>query len=658
MFAFKFFPEFTLYETFCSIKFFEISFRRYQMAATVPPQTFAPKNHYGALSIDDQHDYAPYETFCKKVDRSTITTEKGSDKTTNLSLTMQQDILAGLKQLHDVDATVLEGYDQFQQAMMKHWVDFQTCLENGGRIIFVGSGSSGRLGERLAAKFADAFSERADQFVGHVAGGKSAMFRAKEKFEDSDANGAKFIEELKVGPDDTVVLTSASASAKFNTGAGHAAANNGAKVFYFTNNSRPPANANVLFTRVVNPAVHLCVDIGGPAIGGSTRLTPATVGEACLGAVVGCALLDSVKRPNEAIRLTSQIAEGLKTVHKEIEKNLPALKEIVELQNKIYTAEDSDLWRVKDETGKGYITLVATENAAHEGVIDYVELGPTFGVAPVRRGFNKDTRRPAFQPYVAAIAKPDENDDPSVIKFAKHTETINKFLGKMSEEDRDDAMEFSLSVADADGPNSFLQRPMGKGNMLFGISKIKAGQALPKELMQVLEAAKDTSIATLFVCEGVLSEEQKTTLRKLGPSVFLENIPQDPYGLLESIALKEALNLISNSTMVLAGNVLGNHMINFRFSNDKLVQRGIDTVSFLWEKEKKTPLDKKVLYELFMENEMKIKALSEKGIQSPPNILITYTMLEQNRRSEDFDLIVNQMNLDRKKNISFSKFEK
>ncbi|MDG2143377.1 MAG: N-acetylmuramic acid 6-phosphate etherase [Planctomycetota bacterium] len=94
-----------------------------------------------------------------------------------------------------------------------------TALESGGRLIYIGAGTSGRLGVLDAVECPPTFQVDDSRVVGILAGGHGAMFAAVEGIEDNPEAGARDLAEHKVGPLDLVVGISASASAPYVHGA-------------------------------------------------------------------------------------------------------------------------------------------------------------------------------------------------------------------------------------------------------------------------------------------------------------------------------------------------------------------------------------------------------------------------------------------------------
>jgi len=150
-------------------------------------------------------------------------------------------------------------------------------MRKGGRIIYVGAGTSGRLGIIDAVECVPTFSLEPGRVVGILAGGEDAMFRAKEGIEDSQLKGEEAIKEYNVGEFDTVIGIAASGSTPYVIGAVKAArelgALTGAVVCNY--NSELAENADHKIRAVVGPEV----------LTGSTRLKAGTAQKMILNAI-------------------------------------------------------------------------------------------------------------------------------------------------------------------------------------------------------------------------------------------------------------------------------------------------------------------------------------------------------------------------------------
>src|SRR5437764_14274049 len=117
------------------------------------------------------------------------------------------------------------------------------AIGNGGRVFYVGAGTSGRLGVLDAAEIPPTFGASPDLFQGIIAGGASALRRSIEGAEDDARAGALAIDERGVKPEDLVIGISASGRAPFVIGALRRGREIGAQTILLTCN--PPVAAGV-----------------------------------------------------------------------------------------------------------------------------------------------------------------------------------------------------------------------------------------------------------------------------------------------------------------------------------------------------------------------------------------------------------------------------
>lgn len=141
-------------------------------------------------------------------------------------------------------------------------------LARGGRLIYVGAGTSGRLAAIDAAECGPTYSAGPDQVTAILAGGERAMLHASEGAEDDAATGAAEIAALGVGPDDAVVGVAASGRTPFVLGALEEARRRGAATVGVVNNAATPIEAAV--------DVGIAVVTGPEVVSGSTRMKAGT----------------------------------------------------------------------------------------------------------------------------------------------------------------------------------------------------------------------------------------------------------------------------------------------------------------------------------------------------------------------------------------------
>jgi len=141
-------------------------------------------------------------------------------------------------------------------------------LRAGGRLIYIGAGTSGRLGVLDASECPPTFGVPPGLVVGIIAGGDGAMFQAVEGAEDDPDLGAAAVIDADISERDTVVGVTASGRTPFVLGALRQAKKRGASTVALTNNrpSEVEAVAQVTIAPLVGPEV----------LAGSTRLKAGT----------------------------------------------------------------------------------------------------------------------------------------------------------------------------------------------------------------------------------------------------------------------------------------------------------------------------------------------------------------------------------------------
>ena len=110
------------------------------------------------------------------------------------------------------------------------------AIKAGGRVFYIGSGTSGRLAVCDAAECPPTFGVPYDLFNGIIAGGEKCMFRAAENAEDNPEAGIEDLKNRNFSNKDILIGISASGSAAYVVSAVNYAKSLGAKVFSITNN--------------------------------------------------------------------------------------------------------------------------------------------------------------------------------------------------------------------------------------------------------------------------------------------------------------------------------------------------------------------------------------------------------------------------------------
>jgi N-acetylmuramic acid 6-phosphate etherase len=141
-------------------------------------------------------------------------------------------------------------------------------FDAGGRLIYVGAGTSGRLGILDAAECPPTFGSDPSQVIGLIAGGKEAVFEAQEGAEDYEKNGRQALQEANLGSNDIVCGLAASGRTPYVHGALKEARENGCHTIFVTTvpGSQITIDVDVLID----------VSVGPEVIMGSTRMKSAT----------------------------------------------------------------------------------------------------------------------------------------------------------------------------------------------------------------------------------------------------------------------------------------------------------------------------------------------------------------------------------------------
>ena len=141
-------------------------------------------------------------------------------------------------------------------------------LERGGRLIYIGAGTSGRLGLLDSVELYPTFSWPPERAIALLAGGAEAVYRAAEGAEDNAEQGALDLAAAGAGPNDVVIALAATGTTPYTLGALRAARTAGALTIGIANNIDAPLTAEA--------DIGITLDTGAELISGSTRLKAGT----------------------------------------------------------------------------------------------------------------------------------------------------------------------------------------------------------------------------------------------------------------------------------------------------------------------------------------------------------------------------------------------
>jgi N-acetylmuramic acid 6-phosphate etherase len=164
-------------------------------------------------------------------------------------------------------------------------------FQKGGRLIYIGAGTSGRLGVLDAAECPPTFGTSPSMVKAIIAGGAKAVFRSQEGSEDESHTAAKSIKKLNVSEKDVVCGIAASVRTPFVRAGLREAKRRKAHTILVTTNPRSVLRREEfrLFTKGID--VTICLDVGPEVIMGSTRMKSGTAQKMVLNMITTTAMI-------------------------------------------------------------------------------------------------------------------------------------------------------------------------------------------------------------------------------------------------------------------------------------------------------------------------------------------------------------------------------
>jgi len=153
----------------------------------------------------------------------------------------------------------------------------ETQLKKGGRLVYAGAGTSGRLAVQDGAELLPTFGWPAGRLLLLLAGGDDALLRAVEGAEDDGEFAAQLVRRHEIGPRDVLIAVAASGTTPFTVAALREARRAGATTIGIANNRDTP-----LLVEAEHPVL---LDTGAEPIAGSTRMKAGTAQRVALTAL-------------------------------------------------------------------------------------------------------------------------------------------------------------------------------------------------------------------------------------------------------------------------------------------------------------------------------------------------------------------------------------
>ncbi|WP_432800172.1 sugar phosphate isomerase [Poriferisphaera sp. WC338] len=529
-----------------------------------------------------------------------LVTEQPHPKTRGLSMRIQSDLNAGVRQLLSVEEDLEpvmtkvfggEEYQKLEAAMFR-------AMADGKKIFFTGCGATGRLsilldamwrgfwqehGKTLKAINAD-MPDREDLTFSVMAGGDYALIKSVEGFEDFPRFGKKQIADTGVEKDDVVVAITEGGETPFVIGTAWKGLEVGAEVFFVYNNPSDVLVDHVERSReMIEHADVTCLDLatGQMAIAGSTRMQATTAELLIVGGALESALYRFLlewhsKETLEDLGLCElDLSNGGQDFGKLIEElyessNIAALSGFVQFEHDLYVE-------------KGRVTYSA-ERFLLDILTDTTERSPTFSLPP-------------FRQY-------DDQDSPVSWAYVKHPtmttpETWQQLLGRKprcldwqpADYKRLEAPEAIIN--DPPALNCDVLHKFRIGNEVDVSRYATAANALvlvsadteADKLMAngMLEGFKKMSSLYKHVATMSVGSEEADALSDLpGEHYHIScNLKNSPMRLWQHLAVKLMLNTVSTAAMALIGRVTSNWMVCVQASNKKLIDRSARLIAEL-----------------------------------------------------------------------------
>jgi N-acetylmuramic acid 6-phosphate etherase len=208
-------------------------------------------------------------------------TERRNPRTAAIDLATPLEIV---NLINAEDQTVAEIVGSQREAIARAMSLAEESFRSGGRLIYVGAGTSGRLGVLDASEIPPTFGAPPELVQGVIAGGPPALTRSQEGAEDVESDGAAAMDERTVGPADFVIGIAASGTTPYVRSALLRAREKGARTGILAC-SPPPDDVLQIVDVAILPIV------GPEVVTGSTRMKAGTATKLVLNTITTGAMI-------------------------------------------------------------------------------------------------------------------------------------------------------------------------------------------------------------------------------------------------------------------------------------------------------------------------------------------------------------------------------
>ena len=214
------------------------------------------------------------------MEKALLATEQSNPRTANIDKMTTMEMLHAMNEENRRVADAVEDALSQIAPLVDHIAEE---MEKGGRIFYIGAGTSGRLGVIDAAECPPTFGVSPDKVVAVMAGGTGAMANASEGCEDDAEAGEHDLMKYSINEHDTVIGISAAGAAAYVIGAMEAAKRVGASTASICCNPDTPMSKIADYPIFANT--------GAEAITGSTRLKAGTAQKFILNMISTCVMI-------------------------------------------------------------------------------------------------------------------------------------------------------------------------------------------------------------------------------------------------------------------------------------------------------------------------------------------------------------------------------
>ena len=213
-----------------------------------------------------------------------LKTEMRNEKTTHIDKMSTSEML---KLINEANFEAVKAVEDAAPQVEKAIEIVTDAIENGGRLIYVGAGTSGRLAVTDAAECPPTFGVERGLVCALIAGGEKTLVNASENQEDFEDVGYSDAMAMNLTEKDVVCGISASGGAAYVAGAMKAAKEKGGKTLSIS------SNPDTLIGSLAD--VEIVTDTGAEVIQGSTRMKAGTAQKLVLNQLSTCAMIHTGK---------------------------------------------------------------------------------------------------------------------------------------------------------------------------------------------------------------------------------------------------------------------------------------------------------------------------------------------------------------------------